>query len=116
LAGNLAIKHAHPEFPSDVFIVLEALDARVIVQEAVDKQKTVSLASYLGGSMEGKIVRGVVLSAYPKERFAFDSYKVSIYKRQRKTILFLINNSALKRYIINQTLLIACKCRILYTK
>jgi len=99
----------HNQLWVDVFIVLEALDARVIVQEAVDKQKTVSLASYLGGSMEGKIVRGVVLSAYPKERFAFDSYKVSIYKRQRKTILFLINNSSLQRYIINQTLLIACK-------
>lgn len=77
MAGNLSIKHAHPEFPSDVFIVLEALDAQVIVQEAVDKQQTVSLASYLGSSMEGKIIRGLVLRAYPKERFAFDSYKVS---------------------------------------
>nr|XP_017009207.2 LOW QUALITY PROTEIN: indole-3-acetaldehyde oxidase [Drosophila takahashii] len=76
LAGNLTIKHAHPEFPSDVFIVLEALDARVIVQEALDKQQTVSLASYLSSSMEGKIIRGIELSAYPKERFAFDSYKI----------------------------------------
>ncbi|XP_020818417.1 indole-3-acetaldehyde oxidase [Drosophila serrata] len=76
LAGNLAIKHAHPEFPSDVFIVLEALNAQVIVQQAVDKQETVSLASYLGSASEGKIIRGLVLPAYPKERFAFDSYKI----------------------------------------
>lgn len=79
LAGNLAIKHAHPEFPSDVFIVLEALDAQVIVQQAADKQETVSLASYLAASSEGKVIRGLVLRAYPKERFAFDSYKVSVY-------------------------------------
>ncbi|XP_034131066.1 xanthine dehydrogenase isoform X3 [Drosophila guanche] len=76
LAGNLAIKHAHPEFPSDVFIVLEALDAQVIVQESLVKQATVSLASYLKTPMEGKIIRGIVLPAYPKDRFLFDSYKI----------------------------------------
>ncbi|EDW38594.1 GL11937 [Drosophila persimilis] len=76
LAGNLAIKHAHPEFPSDVFIVLEAVDAQVIIQESVAKQATVSLASYLKTPMEGKIIRGFVLPAYPKDRFLFDSYKI----------------------------------------
>lgn len=78
LAGNLSIKHAHPEFPSDVFIVLEALDARVIIQESADKQQTISLASYLKLSMDGKIIRGIVLPAYSKKNYLFDSYKVRI--------------------------------------
>ncbi|XP_023178817.2 probable aldehyde oxidase gad-3 [Drosophila hydei] len=76
LAGNLSIKHAHPEFPSDVFIVLEALDAKVIIQESPDTQQTVSLASYLKLSMEGKIIRGIALPAYPKKDVLFDSYKI----------------------------------------
>lgn len=77
MAGNLSIKHAHPEFPSDVFIVLEALDAQVIIQHTAKDQKTVSLADYLKTPMEGKIIRGFVLPAYRKESFLFDSYKVS---------------------------------------
>ncbi|EDV43514.1 uncharacterized protein Dana_GF16487 [Drosophila ananassae] len=76
LAGNLAIKHAHPEFPSDVFIVLEALDAQVIVQSSADKQETVSLASFLSSSLEGKAITGLVLRAYPQDKFFFDSYKI----------------------------------------
>ncbi|XP_002000312.2 indole-3-acetaldehyde oxidase [Drosophila mojavensis] len=76
LAGNLSIKYSHPEFPSDVFIVLEALDARIIIQESADKQQTVSLASYMKLSMDGKIIRGIVLPAYSKNNYLFDSYKI----------------------------------------
>ncbi|XP_060646392.1 LOW QUALITY PROTEIN: uncharacterized protein LOC132784651 [Drosophila nasuta] len=76
LAGNLSIKHAHPEFPSDVFIVLEALDAQVIIQESADKQRTVSLAEYLKTPMQGKIIRGFVLPALSKDKVLFDSYKI----------------------------------------
>lgn len=76
MAGNLTIKHAHPEFPSDVFIVLEALDAQVIIQESADKQQTVSVADYLKTPMQGKIIRGFVLPALSKEQVLFDSYKV----------------------------------------
>ncbi|XP_034488430.1 indole-3-acetaldehyde oxidase [Drosophila innubila] len=76
LAGNLSIKHAHPEFPSDVFIVLEALDAQVIIQESAEKQQTVSLADYLKTPMQGKIIRGFVLPALSKQQVLFDSYKI----------------------------------------
>ena len=33
IAGNLMMKHAHPEFPSDVFLNLEALGAVIMVKE-----------------------------------------------------------------------------------
>lgn len=29
IAGNLMIKHAHPDFPSDIFTILESLAAKV---------------------------------------------------------------------------------------
>ncbi|XP_033150124.1 xanthine dehydrogenase [Drosophila busckii] len=76
LAGNLSIKHAHPEFPSDVYIVMEALNAKVIVQESASKQEAISLDSYLKLNMQGKLIRGFILPAYSKEEFIFDSYKI----------------------------------------
>ncbi|XP_043071080.1 indole-3-acetaldehyde oxidase [Drosophila grimshawi] len=76
LAGNLAIKHAHPEFPSDVCIVLEALNAKVIVQESAEKQLKLTLYSYLKLPMLGKILRAILLPAYSKQNVLFDSYKI----------------------------------------
>jgi xanthine dehydrogenase/oxidase len=36
LAGNLMLKHAHNDFPSDVFVLLEAIGASVITISAKD--------------------------------------------------------------------------------
>lgn len=47
LAGNLCIKKMHPEFPSDVFILLETVGARIIVAEGVDKMTEVSIAEFM---------------------------------------------------------------------
>ena len=34
LAGNLMLKHAHNDFPSDVFVLLEALGANIVTVAA----------------------------------------------------------------------------------
>jgi xanthine dehydrogenase/oxidase len=34
LAGNLMLKHAHNDFPSDVFVLLEAVGASIVTVEA----------------------------------------------------------------------------------
>jgi hypothetical protein len=36
LAGNLMLKHAHNDFPSDVFVILEAVGASIVTIEAKD--------------------------------------------------------------------------------
>lgn len=43
VAGNLMIKHAHPDFPSDVFTMMEAAGAKVEVYDSKDG----SLKSYM---------------------------------------------------------------------
>jgi xanthine dehydrogenase/oxidase len=36
LAGNLMLKHAHNDFPSDVFVLLEGIGASIITVGAKD--------------------------------------------------------------------------------
>lgn len=52
LAGNLCIKKMHPEFPSDVFLLLETVGARLIVAEGVDKMTEVSIAEFMMKEMD----------------------------------------------------------------
>lgn len=35
IAGNLMIKHAHPEFPSDIFMLLETIGATLSIGETL---------------------------------------------------------------------------------
>jgi xanthine dehydrogenase/oxidase len=37
LAGNLMLKHAHPEFPSDIFALFEAANGKLIVRSPSDE-------------------------------------------------------------------------------
>ena len=36
LAGNLMLKHAHNDFPSDIFVILEAVGASIVTIAAKD--------------------------------------------------------------------------------
>jgi hypothetical protein len=35
IAGNLSIKHEHPEFPSDIFLILETVGATITIGEFI---------------------------------------------------------------------------------
>uniref|UniRef100_T1P8E3 Molybdopterin-binding domain of aldehyde dehydrogenase n=1 Tax=Musca domestica TaxID=7370 RepID=T1P8E3_MUSDO len=76
LAGNLAIKHQHPDFPSDIYVVFEALDVQVVLQSAVDQLQTVSLSEYLRMSMSQRIIRSFILKPYDSKEYLFGSYKI----------------------------------------
>lgn len=83
LAGNMAIKHQHPDFPSDIYVVFEALDVQVVLQSAVDQLQTVSLSEYLRMSMSQRIIRSFILKPYDSKEYLFGSYKVSKATGQR---------------------------------
>lgn len=91
LAGNLIMKHNHNDFPSDVYIVFEALNAQVVLQESVVKEKAVTMAKFLKTEMNGKIIRAIILRPYLREQYIFDSYKVNIYPLHY--IIFIYNQS-----------------------
>ncbi|XP_034664119.1 xanthine dehydrogenase-like [Drosophila subobscura] len=76
LAGNISIKKQHPEFPSDVFLSFEALDAKVVAMKSATEEQQMSLADYLSDSNRKFIIKEFLLSAYPKDKFIYDSYKI----------------------------------------
>lgn len=71
------MKKQHPEFPSDVYISFEALDVHVLVANNAKEEKQLTLAEYLSSSDRKQLLKAFLLPAYPKDRFIYDSYKVS---------------------------------------
>ncbi|XP_037946118.1 indole-3-acetaldehyde oxidase-like [Teleopsis dalmanni] len=76
LAGNFAIKHENKEFPSDIFIVFEALDVKIVVNMTATEQKTLSLVEYLKTPMIKKVITAFILKPYSQDSYIFDSYKI----------------------------------------
>lgn len=80
LAGNLSIKHGRNEFPSDIFIFLEALDAKIVVMGTNSKLTKVSVMDYLQMDMQKKVIIKLILPARPVTEYIFNSYKVFFRK------------------------------------
>ncbi|KAH8311386.1 hypothetical protein KR044_006006 [Drosophila immigrans] len=76
LAGNISIKKQHPEFPSDVFITFETLDAQVLIHENAHTQRVVTLLEYLQDPSPKLVIGAFILRSYPKEKYLFKSYKI----------------------------------------
>ncbi|XP_036344556.1 indole-3-acetaldehyde oxidase [Rhagoletis pomonella] len=94
LAGNLMIKYYRKDFPSDVFIVFEALNAKISLLESAKKEKTVTIAEFLKTSMSGKVIRAIILPPYSRAQYIFDSYKIMIRAQNAHAYVnaaFLIN-------------------------
>ncbi|XP_051862470.1 uncharacterized protein LOC117575900 [Drosophila albomicans] len=76
LAGNISIKKQHPEFPSDVFITFESLDAQVLVHDNAHTQRVMTLLDYLQDRTPKLVIGAFILRAYPKDKYLFNSYKI----------------------------------------
>ncbi|XP_016987149.1 abscisic-aldehyde oxidase [Drosophila rhopaloa] len=76
LAGNISIKKQHPEFPSDIFISFEALDAKVLALKNATEEKEMSLSEYLSTNDRKLLLKAFILPAYPKDKYIYDSYKI----------------------------------------
>lgn len=76
LAGNIATKRQYEEFPSDIFITFEALDAKVVVNTGATKQETMPLFQYLKNKTPKTVIAAFELKAYPKDKFIYKSYKI----------------------------------------
>lgn len=76
IAGNLSIKHGNVEFPSDMFIILEAAGAKMTIASGLNKTSLVSVADYIHLDMNKKVIFNVVLPKLDPNTFIYRSYKV----------------------------------------
>lgn len=75
IAGNLMIKHAHHEFQSDLFLMLETSGTRVHILEGPGRKQNMMLRDFLNIDMRHKIIYSVVLPALSAE-YEYRSYKI----------------------------------------
>lgn len=77
MAGNLSIKHAHNEFPSDMFLILETVGAVMTYTDALGRKNLESaVAPFLDVDMSKKVLLNVKLRKLNPNIYVFRSYKV----------------------------------------
>lgn len=84
------IKHAHPDFPSDVFVLLAAVGATLSISELSGKLINVSMFEFLNLNMDKKIIVKIILPALDKSKYQLKTFK--IMKRAQNTHAYV--NSA----------------------
>ncbi|XP_053662319.1 uncharacterized protein LOC128711466 [Anopheles marshallii] len=77
IGGNLMLKHQHPEFPSDLFLLLEAAGATLTVVSSVESDLlSVSPSDFLKLNMHKKILTTVRLPPHDHVSNTLRSYKI----------------------------------------
>ncbi|XP_067007633.2 uncharacterized protein [Anabrus simplex] len=74
LAGNLSIKHQHREFPSDIFLTMETVGAKLEIGSSRSSIQTVTLPEFLDMEMDRKVMLSLNLPPLDS------SYVVRTYK------------------------------------
>lgn len=65
IAGNLMLKHQHPEFPSDIFLTLLGASATLTLGIASDgSTMQVTLEEFLSTNMTGRIILSITLPQF----------------------------------------------------
>lgn len=78
LAGNLCFKHDHPEFPSDVFVTLDTVDARLTVIDATGVRTDLSPVAFLAHSMRKRLLYSIRLPRIDAGTSVLRTHKISI--------------------------------------
>ncbi|KAG8312527.1 hypothetical protein J6590_020448 [Homalodisca vitripennis] len=77
IAGNLSIKHEYREFPSDLFLILETVGARVSVRSDNEKITLLSLTDYLETNMNKKVILQILLPPLNALTYVVKTYKIT---------------------------------------
>ncbi|XP_049290771.1 uncharacterized protein LOC125767868 [Anopheles funestus] len=76
IAGNLSIKHQHRDFPSDVYLLLEGVGARLTIATSTTSTKVVTVEEYLSMNMTKRIIVNILLYPLNGEEYCLRTYKV----------------------------------------
>lgn len=76
MAGNLILKHDHPEFYSDIFILLSAIGGRINVAKEDEDNIELMPEDFIAEDMQKKIIIGVSIPKLSDDRHFLRTYKV----------------------------------------
>ncbi|XP_060523086.1 xanthine dehydrogenase-like isoform X2 [Cylas formicarius] len=96
LAGNLMMKHQHKSFPSDIFLILAAVDARLEIVDYNNKTYHLTAEHFLATDMSNKIIHKIHLPVLDNT-YKFESYKIMPRKQNAHALVnagFLLKLSA----------------------
>jgi len=81
IAGNLMMKHAHNDFPSDVFVLLEAVGAQIVTVSAncPNSVETHQPSVWLKKSMEKKVVMKIVFPKLNPDKYVITYTKLKYF-------------------------------------
>ena len=102
-SGNLMMKYYHKEFPSDVFVCFETIDAAVtIVGPTADSPHTTcSLSSFLAQpSLNGKLLYSVSFSSVNSKYTVVKTYKIMPRSQNAHAYVRKIFYNLLMEYLI----------------
>ncbi|XP_066250724.1 xanthine dehydrogenase-like isoform X1 [Euwallacea similis] len=76
LGGNLMIKHQHPRFQSDVFLILETMGASLIIIDIDGNELMKSPKEFLDIDMNKKVIKQIIVPGLDPKKYYFGSYKI----------------------------------------
>ncbi|XP_055625820.1 xanthine dehydrogenase/oxidase-like isoform X3 [Toxorhynchites rutilus septentrionalis] len=76
IAGNLSIKNQHHEFPSDNYLILEAVDAKLAIAESGGKTICISPLEFVQTNMNKRVIWNVILPSLDPSVYFFKSFKI----------------------------------------
>ncbi|XP_055537410.1 uncharacterized protein LOC129725501 [Wyeomyia smithii] len=76
IAGNLCLKNRYNDFPSDLYVILEAVGTKFQITKTDGTITTLPLHAICTIEMKKKILLNVILPPLDPNRFDFKSYKV----------------------------------------
>ncbi|XP_315654.4 uncharacterized protein LOC1276323 [Anopheles gambiae] len=77
IAGNLTLKHRHPEFPSDLFVLFEAIGVEMTIASPSGAMEKLLLGQFLSYNMHRRVLLNITLPPLDSDRCVFRSYKVA---------------------------------------
>ncbi|XP_059138916.1 uncharacterized protein LOC131927201 [Physella acuta] len=102
-AGNLMIKHAHPEFPSDIFTLLETVGATLVINDGDGSKSQYSLLEFLGLDMRGKVITSAVLPKYTSSGVKVLTYKTSLRLQSSQAYIssgFMVDADSSQNFLV----------------
>ncbi|XP_055537409.1 xanthine dehydrogenase-like [Wyeomyia smithii] len=76
IAGNLSIKNEHKEFPSDLYLILEAIGTKITIAESMERTIIVSPEEYVNINMRNKLIVNIILPPKDPKTHLVRSFKI----------------------------------------